>query len=135
MRTRGGASRVAVAVLAAGTSTRMGSEGKRSATLDGKALIQHVVAAAQASRADPVVVVLGNLAKEIQALLGRAPEVSLELVEDSSPEGGLAPSWLAGVQALPAETWHRVEEPAGPSPGAARRRTTRDTEEPAPWRH
>lgn len=237
--TRGGAPRIAAVVLAAGASTRMGKKNKLLATLDGRPVIQHVVAAAQASRADPVVVVLGNRAKEIRAALGRASEVGLELVENPSPETGLASSLVAGVQALPAsvegcvvmlgdmpfvrpadvdslivafdvngptvpvvegrrgnpvlwprtffadllgltgdrgaralfdapettvvevpldnvgllldidtpedlkrarsvapsaETHHGVEEAAGPGPGEARSRQTRDTEEPAPWR-
>ena len=51
--------RIAAVVLAAGQSSRMGSN-KLLATVGGKPLVRRAVEAALASAADPVVVVTGN---------------------------------------------------------------------------
>lgn len=93
-----GTPRVAAVVLAGGTSTRMQDGNKLLAELDGRAVIERVVATAVASRADPVVVVLGHRATEVR---GRMPD-GVVLVDNPRYATGLASSLVAGVRALPA---------------------------------
>ncbi|MGL4974242.1 MAG: NTP transferase domain-containing protein, partial [Bosea sp. (in: a-proteobacteria)] len=59
---------IAAVVLAAGRSTRMGSN-KLLETLRGKALVRHVTEAALASRASPVIVVTGHQDVQVRAAL------------------------------------------------------------------
>ncbi len=66
------APRVAVLVLAAGRSTRMGGPNKLLAEADGQPLVVHAVKAALASQAVEVVVVLGHMADEVRAAIERA---------------------------------------------------------------
>lgn len=94
--------RVAAVVLAAGASSRMDSGHKLLAELNGRALVQHVVAAAHASGADPVVVVLGHRGDEVRASLARNG-ADIELVENPNHGAGLASSVVAGVRALAAD--------------------------------
>ncbi|NNF13880.1 MAG: nucleotidyltransferase family protein [Gemmatimonadetes bacterium] len=93
--------RVAAVVLAAGASSRMDSGHKLLAELHGRAVVQRVVASARASRADPIVVVLGHRGTEVRACLARDVG-GIDLVENPSPDAGLASSLVAGLQALPA---------------------------------
>lgn len=88
---------MAAIILAAGTSTRMEDGSKLLAELDGQAVIEHVVATALASRAEPVVVVLGYRAADVRA---RVPD-GVVLVENPRYDSGLASSLVKGVRALP----------------------------------
>ena len=92
-------------MLAAGRSSRYRAAGGREDTklvarLDDEPLVRRVVAVALASRARPVVVVVGH-AKEavVEALAGLAAQVVV------NPEfaSGLSSSLRAGLAALPAE--------------------------------
>ena len=65
------APRVAVLVLAAGRSTRMGGPNKMLAEADGQPLVVHAVKAALASQAVEVVVVLGHMADQVKAAIDR----------------------------------------------------------------
>lgn len=88
---------VAAIVLAAGRSTRMGSN-KLAETLHGKSLLQHVVDAALASRAAPVLVVTGHEPDKVAAALaGR----DVTLVANPHFAQGLSTSLKAGLVALP----------------------------------
>ena len=92
--------RVAAIVLAAGRSTRMGPENKLLADLGGKPMVHHVVAAALASAARPVLVVTGHQAAEVgDALAG----LDVTLVANPAYATGLASSLKAGIRAVPAD--------------------------------
>ncbi|MBL6617807.1 MAG: molybdopterin-binding/glycosyltransferase family 2 protein [Reyranella sp.] len=95
------APRVAVLVLAAGRSTRMGSN-KMLADAEGQPLVMHAVKAALASQAVEVVVVLGNMADEVRAAIEKAiPAKSrLRFVVNPDFAEGLSTSVRTGIGAL-----------------------------------
>ena len=66
-------SEVAAIVLAAGQGSRFGPEPKLLAPFEGKPLVRHVVEAAAVSSADPVIVVTGHRAGEIEAAVKDLP--------------------------------------------------------------
>ncbi|MEW5421205.1 NTP transferase domain-containing protein [Amorphus sp. 3PC139-8] len=90
---------VAAVVLAAGRSSRMGSP-KMLATLEGIPLVRRVAEAAQASRADRVVVVTGNAGEEVAATLDG---LDVARVHNRDFADGLSTSLKAGLAALPDE--------------------------------
>jgi molybdenum cofactor cytidylyltransferase len=96
------APKVAVLVLAAGRSTRMGGPNKLLAETDGQPLVVHAVRAALASQAVEVVVVLGHMAGEIQAAVEKAvpPKARLRFVTNPDFADGLSTSVRAGIAAL-----------------------------------
>ena len=88
--------RFGAVILAAGASTRMGTP-KQLLELDGQPLVVRAVAAALASPAWPVVVVLGAHAEKIRPVLARLPV----LIADSPAWAeGMAASIRAGVTTL-----------------------------------
>lgn len=91
--------RIGAIVLAAGLSSRMGSN-KLLATVDGKPLVRHAVEAALGSAAAAVVVVTGNGGAEIQRAV--APFSPL-FVENPDFSKGLSTSLRVGLKALPAD--------------------------------
>ena len=93
-----GAPRVAAIVLAAGRSSRMGSANKLLAELDGAPLVARAVDAALASRAAPVLVVVGHDAERVRAALG---DREVTIVENARFAEGLSSSLRTGVAALP----------------------------------
>ena len=95
-----GAPRVAVVVLAAGQSRRMGRVNKLVETVGSKPLVTYPVDAALASRAAEVVVVTGNEPERVRAALtGRA----VRFVHNPDFAQGLATSLKAGIRALGVE--------------------------------
>ncbi|MBL6852621.1 MAG: molybdopterin-binding/glycosyltransferase family 2 protein [Alphaproteobacteria bacterium] len=91
--------RIGAIVLAAGLSSRMGSN-KLLATVSGKPLVRHAVEAALGSAAAPVVVVTGNGGPEVrQAVAPLAPV----FVENHDFSKGLSTSLRVGLRALPAD--------------------------------
>lgn len=92
---------VGAVLLAAGRGTRFGPEPKLLARLDGKPLVRHAAEAALASRARPVVVVLGAHADRVRAALDG---LDLAFVENPGFAAGLSTSLRAGLGALPAGT-------------------------------
>ena len=96
------APRVAVLVLAAGRSTRMGGPNKMLAEADGAPLVVHAVQAALASQAVEVVVVLGHMAGEVRAAIEKAVPAAARLRFVVNPDfaDGLSTSVRAGVTAL-----------------------------------
>ncbi len=90
---------IAAVVLAAGQSRRMGGPNKLLATLDGKPLVRLAVEAAVASRADPVIVVTGHRAPEIEAALDG---LSVTFAHNPDYADGLSTSLRTGIRALPA---------------------------------
>ncbi|MBF9235460.1 nucleotidyltransferase family protein [Microvirga alba] len=89
---------VAAIVLAAGRGTRFGQEPKLLARLGGKPLVRHVVEAAVISIADPVIVVTGHRADEIEDSLKGLPT---QVIRNASFAEGLSTSLKAGFAALP----------------------------------
>jgi molybdenum cofactor cytidylyltransferase len=94
---------VAAVVLAAGRSSRFHAAGgaevtKLVATLDGKPVVRHVVEAALASRARPVIVVVGHAKGAVESALGRLPAT---IVFNPNYATGLASSLRAGLSAVP----------------------------------
>lgn len=96
------APRVAVLVLAAGRSTRMGGPNKLLADADGEALVVHAVKAALASQAIEVVVVLGHMAELVRPAIEKAvaPGSRLRFVTNPAFAEGLSTSVRTGVAAL-----------------------------------
>jgi|SRR5579871_327011 len=91
--------RIAAIVLAAGMASRMGGR-KLLALIDGKPMVRHVVDAAQASKATPVILVTGNAAEEVQSAVA-VPDVTVVSNPDYSK--GLSTSLRCGLKAVPAD--------------------------------
>lgn len=105
---------IAVIVLAAGQSSRMGTN-KLLLPLGDRPIIAHVVDAAAGSGLQPVVVVLGHGADQIQRVLaGRGVNV----VINQQYAAGLSTSVRAGLAALP-ETATGAIIALGDQPGAS----------------
>ncbi|MBS0518964.1 MAG: molybdopterin-binding/glycosyltransferase family 2 protein [Proteobacteria bacterium] len=96
------APRVAVVVLAAGRSTRMGGPNKLLADAKGSPLVVHAVRAALASQAVEVVVVLGHMAAEVRSTIEQAVPARSRLRFVSNPDfaAGLSTSVRAGIGSL-----------------------------------
>ena len=91
---------VGALVLAAGQSRRMGGPNKLLLEVSGKPMVRHVAEAALASRARPVVVVLGHQQHEVrQALRG----LKVHFAQNPDFAEGLSTSLKAGLAALPPE--------------------------------
>jgi molybdenum cofactor cytidylyltransferase len=90
---------IAAIILAAGRSTRMGSN-KLLEELDGKALVRHVADAALGSIARSVWVVSGHEGESVRA---RLDGLGIRFVHNPDFALGLSTSLKAGVMALPAE--------------------------------
>jgi len=89
---------VAAVVLAAGRSSRMGSN-KLLAPVAGRPLVRHAVEAAAKSAASATYVVTGNDAKGVEAVLADLPVI---LVNNPDYATGLSSSLKRAVRALPA---------------------------------
>lgn len=89
--------RIAAIVLAAGLSSRMGSN-KLLAPVAGKPLVRHAVEAAMASSAETVIVVTGNGAEEVERAV--SPLTPL-FVENHDYSKGLSTSLKCGVSHVP----------------------------------
>jgi molybdenum cofactor cytidylyltransferase len=92
---------VAAILLAAGRGTRFGTESKLLAQFGGKALVRHVAESAVQSTADPVIVVTGHRAEDVQAEL---TGLRIQIVHNPLFADGLSTSLKAGFSALPSET-------------------------------
>lgn len=88
---------IAAIVLAAGRGLRFGEAPKLLAQLDGRPLVRHVAEAAFASRARPVLVVVGHAADEVRSALHGLDVV---VVENHDYAHGLSTSLKAGFGAL-----------------------------------
>ena len=90
------APRVAIVILAAGTSSRLGRP-KQLLELDGEPLLRHTVRQALDSSASGVVLVLGSRAEEIAAAVG---ELGQRTIVNPDFALGQSTSMVAGVAAL-----------------------------------
>jgi len=92
--------RIGALLLAAGQSRRMGGPNKLLAELDGAPMVAHVARRLLASRARPIIAVLGNQADAVDAALGNLP---VERVHNPEFAGGLSTSLKRGITALPSD--------------------------------
>jgi molybdenum cofactor cytidylyltransferase len=76
----------------------MGSINKLLADLDGKPIVKHVVEAALASSAGPVVVVTGHQAPDIRSVLSGC---AVSIVFNADYSAGLSSSLKCGIRAVP----------------------------------
>ena len=91
--------RVAALLLAAGRSSRMGSN-KLLEPIDGTPMVVRTAQRLLSSHARPIVAVLGNQADRVEAALGKLP---IERVRNPGFAEGLSTSLKCGLAALPAE--------------------------------
>ena len=96
------APKVAVVLLAAGRSTRMGGPNKMLAEANGQPLVVHAVKAALDSQAVEIVVVLGHMADRVRPAIERAVPVNSRLRFVTNPDfaEGLSTSVRTGIGAL-----------------------------------
>lgn len=90
--------RIGALLLAAGQSRRMGGPNKLLAEVDGTPMVAYVARRVLASRARPIIAVLGNQADAVDAALGKLP---VERVRNPEFAGGLSTSLKRGIAALP----------------------------------
>jgi len=93
-----GGPRIGAVLLAAGRSTRMGGVNKLLSEIDGVPMVTRVAQRLLASKARPIIAVLGNQADKIDAVLGKLP---VERVRNPDFADGLSTSLRRGVVALP----------------------------------
>jgi molybdenum cofactor cytidylyltransferase len=91
--------RIGAIVLAAGLSSRMGSN-KLLAPVGGKPLVRHAVEAALGSAAGPVIVVTG---RDGDAVRGAVTPLAVSFVNNPDFSKGLSTSLRFGLNALPAD--------------------------------
>ncbi|NKB21089.1 MAG: NTP transferase domain-containing protein [Alphaproteobacteria bacterium] len=84
-------------ILGAGQSRRMGSVNKLLAEIDGKPMISYVVAAAQASRADRILVVTGHEKEKLETALSNQ---DVDFVHNPHYAEGLSTSLSTAMGAL-----------------------------------
>ncbi len=89
--------RIAALLLAAGKSSRMGSN-KMLEEIDGRPMVARTAQRLLSSHARPVIAVLGNMADEVDAALGKLP---VERVLNADFADGLSTSVKCGIAALP----------------------------------
>ena len=92
---------VAAILLAAGRGLRFGEDPKLLSMMGGKALVRHAAEAAIGSPADPVILVTGHRAPEVEAALEGLP---VRIVHNAQYAQGLSTSLKAGFSALPPGT-------------------------------
>jgi molybdenum cofactor cytidylyltransferase len=90
---------VAAIILAAGLGSRFGAEAKPLAPFRGKPMVAHVCEAAIASRARPILVVLGHRRTEVE----RALPSEIRAIDSPLHAQGLSRSLQAGFAGLPQE--------------------------------
>ncbi len=93
--------RIAVLVLAAGQSRRMGGPNKLLIPIDGKPMLRHTVEAALASKASDVIVVTGHQHEAVETVL---EGTAVRIVNNPAYADGLSTSLKAGIAALPPRT-------------------------------
>jgi molybdenum cofactor cytidylyltransferase len=92
--------RIGALLMAAGQSRRMGGPNKLLAEVNGAPMVAHVARRLLASRARPIIAVLGNQAEAVDAALGKLP---VERVRNPEFADGLSTSLKRGIAALPAD--------------------------------
>ncbi len=95
-----GTPRIAAIVLAAGRSSRMGGANKLVSEVAGQPLIARTLDGVLASRARPIVVVLGHDEPWIRAAIGDRP---VTIVDNPAYTSGMASSLKTGLLSLPVD--------------------------------
>lgn len=95
------APRIAAIILAAGQSRRMGATNKLLAEIDGRAMVNRAVDTVRASKAGPIVIVLGHEANRVRRAIGEGDDISF--TENPRFAEGLSTSLVRGLDALPTE--------------------------------
>jgi molybdenum cofactor cytidylyltransferase len=90
--------RIGALLLAAGKSSRMGGPNKMLAEIEGRPMVARVAQRLLSSQARPIVAVLGNMADQVDAAIGKLP---LERVRNPDFADGLSTSLKRGIAALP----------------------------------
>ena len=90
--------RIAALLLAAGQSSRMGGPNKLLAEIAGAPMVAHVARRLLASRARPIIAVVGNQADAVDTAFGKLP---VERVRNPEFAAGLSTSLKRGIAALP----------------------------------
>ena len=90
--------RIGALLLAARQSRRMGGPNKLLAEIDGVPMVTRVAQRLLASRARPIIAVLGNQADDVDSALGKLP---LQRVRNPEFAAGLSTSLKRGIAALP----------------------------------
>ena len=90
--------RIGALLMAAGQSRRMGGPNKLLAEIDGIPMVAHIARRLLASRARPIIAVLGNQADAVDAALGKLP---VERARNPDFAAGLSTSLKRGLAALP----------------------------------
>jgi molybdenum cofactor cytidylyltransferase len=90
--------RIGAVLLAAGRSTRMGGANKLLSEIEGVPMVARVAQRLLASRARPIIAVLGNQAEAVDTALGKLP---VERVRNPDFADGLSTSLKRGIVALP----------------------------------
>ena len=90
--------RIGALLLAAGQSRRMGGPNKLLAEIGGIPMVAHIARRLLASRARPIIAVLGNQADAVDAALGKLP---VERARNPDFAAGLSTSLKRGLAALP----------------------------------
>jgi molybdenum cofactor cytidylyltransferase len=94
------APRIGAILLAAGRSSRMGSANKLLSEVAGEAMVARALDALLASRARPIVAVVGHEAAKLRAAIADRP---VGIVENPAYASGMASSLKAGLLALPVD--------------------------------
>ncbi len=104
-------STTAAIILAAGTSSRMGAgRHKLLLPLAGRPVLAHVIEAALASQARPIVVVLGHQANEVRAQLAEwLDDPAIIVAENSAYWQGMSTSMRVGIQTLVSSGYMKSE--------------------------
>jgi molybdenum cofactor cytidylyltransferase len=89
--------RIGALLLAAGQSRRMGGPNKLLAEIDGVPMVARVAQRLLASRARPIIAVLGNQADAVDSALGKLP---VDRVRNPEFAAGLSTSLKRGIAAL-----------------------------------
>lgn len=90
-------SQIAVLILAAGASTRMGRTVKQLLPWKGTTLLGHAISTAKASKADDVVVILGAQASQLHSMFEMS---SVTLLENKQWPLGMGTSIACGIAHL-----------------------------------
>ncbi|OBQ68503.1 4-diphosphocytidyl-2C-methyl-D-erythritol kinase [Mesorhizobium loti] len=93
--------KVAIVLLAAGRSSRMGGPNKLMALFDGKPLVRRTVERALASKASGTIVVTGHQRERVRAAL---PGLDVTFADNPDFADGLSTSLKAGIAYLPEDT-------------------------------
>jgi molybdenum cofactor cytidylyltransferase len=109
---------VAAIILAAGTSSRMGpNRHKLLLPLGQRPVLLHVIEAALASQARPIIVVVGHQASQVRAILDpyrHHPDV--QVVENTDYQQGMSTSLRTGIRTLLSYNIDNNTTPANASP-------------------